>query len=220
MPNHAPRISLSYADASGILHLWSDTCFQMVIYEHEADEGCARTHLHVLMLGCNVKEEALKRMFYKGLPDETRKGNELWSWVHDEWRKAHPDEEYNDSLITYMSKGKLRPVYSKNFPVTIVDQRTREWIEPTKPSNEKYDEYKEMLKDAVKDFDKRRPNLSEVRSWSMRWYWRRDGRLPNAGSYKRNAASVFLHLTELKQEGAPREYSFGCALEEVKNLWY
>lgn len=159
-------------------------------------------------------------MLYKALPAETRKGNELWSWSHDDWKKQNPDKEYDDSLITYMSKGKLRPVFNKNIPAIIVDQRTRDWIEPTKQGGEKYDEYKEMLKDAVKDFDKRRPNLSEVRSWSMRWYWRRDGRLPNAGCYKRNAASVFLHLTELKQEGAPREYSFGCALEEIKNLWY
>ena len=172
----------------------------MVVYEHEADEGCSRTHLHILMVGAQVKEEALKRMFYKVHPDENRKGNDLWSWSHDDWKKKNPNKEYDDTLITYMAKGKLRPVYVKNIPADIVEKRTREWVEPTSQKSEKYDEYQDMLKDAVKDWENRRPTLDSIRSWAMRWYWKRDGKLPHATSYKRNAGSVYLQLVENKEE--------------------
>ena len=57
----------------------------------------------------------------------------------------------------------------------------------------------------------------------MRWYWKRDGRLPNAPSYKRNAASAYLHLVERREAKDPNGVSFTAALENVKifgiNIW-
>lgn len=220
MPNHAPRVAISYADASGVLREWSQHCLQIIAYEHAADKGCARTHLHVLMIGATVKDEALKRMLYKVLPNETRKGNALWSWVHEEWQSKNPGKEYDEGLITYMAEGKLRPVFQKNFPADIVEKRTQEWVEPTSQKTEKYNEYEEMVKDAVKDWENRRPTLDSIRSWAMRWYWKRDGILPHATSYKRNAASIYLRLVEQREELHPQEYSFECSLQEIKNLWY
>jgi len=221
MPNHAPRISLSYADASGVLQAWSQSCQQIIAYEHEADAECSRTHLHVLMCGSSVKSEALKRQLYKLLPQEHRKGNDLWSWEHDDWKKKNPGKEYDEGMITYMAKGTLRPIFNKNFPADIVEKRTLEWVEPTSQDKlEKYDEYKEMLKDAMEVWMLKRPSLDLIRSWTMRWYWQRDGRLPNAGCYKRNAASVFLHLMEQREAVSPNDNSFSVALEQVKNLWY
>jgi len=172
------------------------------------------------MIGATLKDEALRRMLYKELPNEKRKGNELWSWVHKKWQEENPGQEYNEGMITYMAEGKLRPVFVKNFPADIVEKRTQEWVEPTSLVSGKYNEYQEMLKDAVKDWENRRPTLDSIRSWAMRWYWKRDGQLPHATSYKRNAGSVFLHLIELKEEKEPQAYSFECSLQEIKNLWY
>lgn len=226
MPNHAPRLSLPYVDLSGLCALWAEDCLQVIVYEHEADEGCATTHCHFLMIGCQVKEEALRRKFYKALPQfKELKGNALWSWEHSAWKKANPGKDYDLGLIAYGSKGHLRPKYVKNIPDTIVEEHRATWVEPTskgvKSSDDKYDEYRHICDDFFKeDWQTMTINLSLIRSWTMRWYWKRDGRLPNAGCYKRNAASLFLKLAEKRELEDPHSKPFCVALEEVKDLWY
>ena len=176
--------------------------------------------MHLLMIGSSVKEEALKRIYYKLIKDE-RKGNDLWSWSH----KSHPNPDLK--FITYMSKGKLRPVFSQGISPDIVEEYRLKWIEPTTATStdeEKYDEYKAILKDLEPLYgDGTRICLDTVRSHVMRWYWKRDGRLPNAPSYKRNAASAYLHLVERREAKDPNGASFTAALENVKifgiNIW-
>ena len=219
---HAPRISLSYIDVSGVIAEWSQKCAQMVVYEHPMDTGCSTTHVHVLMLGCQVKEESLKRQLYKMLPTESRKGNDIWAWEHKKWKEAHKDVQYNINMATYMSKGSLRPVFVKNVPDPEIEELRLKWSKPTTgPSQEKYDEWKALKSSGVKFFADKRPTLDSVRSYTMKWYRDRDnGRLPCVGAYKRNAASLYLCLIDKKEEESPSEYSAFCALEEVKNLWY
>jgi len=215
MPNYAPRVAIPYADASGVLKLWADSCQQFIVYEHEADDKVKKTHLHLLMIGSSVKEEAFKRLYYKHIKDE-RKGNDLWSWHH----KKHPNPDL--SFIQYMSKGKLRPVFAKGISPDIVEEYRLKWSEPTTSTSavEKYDEYKEILKDLRERYTNGPITLDSVRSAVMSWYWHRDGRLPHAGQYKRNAASAYLQFVEWREAEAPNEASFYCALEHVKNLWY
>lgn len=219
--NYAPRITVSYADASGVLAEWADTCEHMCVYEHSADGKVSQTHLHILMLGCNLGKEALKRRFYKMLPDETRKGNALWKWESE----RPPDR----SFITYMSKGKLCAMFLKNFPQAEIEDLRSKWVEPTvrqisqkntksvksKPSS---DEWDQLLKDAYLHY-KEVPHytLDSVRSFTMSWYLKRDGRLPNVGVYKRNASSIYVRLEDIHPvHGTPTS----VALENLKNLWW
>jgi len=225
MNSHAPRLAIPYVDISGLVQIWANECEQLIVYEHAADSKVKKTHCHLLMLGCRVKEEALKRMLYKELPQyKSLKGNALWSWVHEKWQKAQLGDSYNLAMITYYSKGTLRPKYVKNIPDNIVEEHRAKWVNPPSidvQSSDKYNEWEAICKDFFKeDYINMTINIDLIRSWTMRWYWKRDGRLPNAGCYKRNAASLFLKLAERREELDSTSKPFSVALEEVKNLWY
>lgn len=178
----------------------------------------------MILIGCNRKQKSLCERFYKELPHEVRKGNALWSWEHKEF--PNPDL----SFIKYMSKRDLAPKFVHNVPLSIIAEWSQKFekfsikvpsSESTTPETKpKYDEWDHLRKDGLVYFRDKRHSFDGVRSWVMSWYWRRDGRLPNPPVYKRNAASLHLHLSEVKEESSPNEYSFQCALEEIKNLWY
>jgi len=119
--NYAPRVSVSYADISNVILEWSKVCDQFIVYEHDADEEVATTHCHFLMMSSTVKEEALKRRFYKLYPTD-RLGNDLWAWKH----KEHPNPDLG--YIKYMSKGVLAPKFVKNISPAIVDEFRQKWV--------------------------------------------------------------------------------------------
>jgi len=183
------------------------------------------------MLGCQVEAEALRRLFYKTLPQfKELKGNALWAWEHRDWQKDNPDKPYDLGMISYASEGVLKPLFVRNIDDEVVQEYTKKWvIHPTAPvvpesdsKKPKYDEWQHICDDFFKDdWRNMQINLSLIRSWTMRWYWKRDGRLPNAGCYKRNAASLFLRLAEEREMLDPLGTKpFSVALEEIKDLWY
>ena len=217
MNSYAPRLSVSYAEFEPVAQLWADICQQIVVYEHEADASVNRTHIHVLIIGSEVKAEQLKRIFKKTLPDIKASGNEFWKW---ESKFGTPDE----SFITYMSKGHLRPKYLKNISEEIVEERRKQWkiTTPSQAPSAKYDEFEDLKKAYASTHDVYIQlggavpiTLDSVRKWTMSWYWRRDGRLPPATAYKRNAGSLFVWANE-KRCGVIPDWVW----EEVKNLWY
>jgi len=54
----------------------------------------------------------------------------------------------------------------------------------------------------------------------MRWYWKRDGRLPHVGNYKRNASSLFYGWQMNYQEEHPNEWSESIAMEQIMDFAY
>lgn len=188
----------------------------MAVYEHEADSGVSRTHCHILMEGCSVKDDQLRKSFYATLPGEKRKGNELWSWEHKKWRLAHPNEQYSDEMLIYMSKGSVAPKFTKEYSPVLVEERRQQWVQPIPKAVEssKYDEYTELCKSY--DVAVGKPlSFDETRHWVFSWYWRRDGRPPHITSYKRNACGVFIRAHE--KVGSD---SFQMAITESLNKWY
>lgn len=152
MPNYAPRVSLSYADMSGVVEEWSTSCEKMVVYQHDPDEEVNRVHLHMVMINCKYKTaEALKRQFHSRV-ETALKGNALWSWEH----KQDPDL----SFITYMSKGILRPVFEKNVLPAEVEGYRLKWIEPTPKGKDLLTEKKESTKSK---YDLLQEMISEVK---------------------------------------------------------
>lgn len=124
MPNYAPRVSVCYADMSGVVHDWSETCEKMVVYQHDADAEVPRTHLHFLIVNCKHKSpEALKRKFHSRVETDLV-ANELWAWTHKDY--PNPDEGF----IPYMTKGNLAPVFVKNFSPDELEAARAKWIEP------------------------------------------------------------------------------------------
>lgn len=157
MPNYAPRVSLPYNDLSGVIQVWANSCAKLAVYEHESDEDIHTTHVHMIMIDCKyATPEQLKRDFYKMI-ETTRKGNELWGWTH----KEHPNPGLE--FITYMSKGKLRPVFLKNITPAEVEEFRALWVErKITPGSSSTETVKKMTKyEIVKAvecyFDAKRP---------------------------------------------------------------
>lgn len=211
MESYAPRLAISYAEFEPVAQLWADMCQQMAVYEHESDASVNRTHVHLLMIGCQVKAEQFKRIFKKALPGIKASGNEFWKW---ESKYGTPD----DNFLTYMSKGNLRPKFIKNFSDTIVEERRKQWkiTTPSHNPSVKYDEYEVMKKQFFAEHDDYTLKLmqfEEVRKWVFHWYYKRDGRIPIASCYKRNAGSLNLARGEKIKK-------FEECSSEVFNLWY
>jgi len=215
MPNnYAPRLSLSYADLSGVVAAYAEVCDKLIVYEHEADGKVKTTHIHLLIIGSSNKDEALRRLAQKARMDIRMSGNEFWKWAI---KKEHKAKFVSDplSFITYMAKGKLAPKYVKNISPAEVEERRTAWVEPTVLAPEgKYDEYDELKKSLQKEHNYWNMSLDNIRSWTMRWYWSRDGRLPHVGQYKRNAASLYVYAQSYNNN------PISPAIEEIKNLWY
>jgi len=188
----------------------------MAVYEHPADSGCKRTHCHILIEQCKVKDDALRRGLYKALPAEKRKGNDLWSWEHKKWKDKHPNQQYDDNMLTYMSKGSLAPSFVKGYSPALVEERKKQWKittpNPVKSSDDAYDEFKEICKSF--DYEPTQPKtFMAVRKWLFTWYYRKTGKAPHATNYKRYACSLYMRLSE-------HNGSFEGALDEIINLWY
>lgn len=219
MYSHAPRIALSYDEFAIVVPIWAALCERMAVFQHDPDSGCSRTHIHILIEGCSVKAEALRRALYKHLPGETRKGNDLWAWEHKKWAKAHPGQQYNDNMLTYMSKGTTAPSFIKNYSPELVEQRKQQWNlttpKPGAPKDEKYNEWEHICRNYDLEHGTDTLTLDETRKWTFSWYWRRDGRAPLVPNYKRNAVSLFIRANEKKGDE-----NFRSAVSEVFNLWY
>lgn len=211
MNNYALRFSLPYADLSGVIAKYAEICEKIIVYEHERDDKVKKTHIHLLIIGCSKKDEALRRLAQKTLTDIRMTGNEFWKWSVKE---DHKTQLANDplSFITYMAKGKLAPKFVNNISPAEVEQRRVLWVDHKVPAAPvKYDEYEELKKDLMKHHCYENMTLDQVRSWTIHWYWKRDGKMPHISSYKRNACSLYM---------IAHKHNEISAIEEIKNLWY
>lgn len=210
-----------YQDISQEFLRWlSANVDHYLIGEHEADEDIKTTHCHVMFSNLMVTNKALdkQRIKYELNGDVSR----LLSRVVDT-REAYDE----DKLGVYILKGKEEINKSTSYP----DEKIKEWVAAWTPFTKrlqkdpsdkkekpvKYDEYMELKKDFEKYYEgMNRPHitLDGIRTWTMRWYWKRDGRMPPSTSYKRNAASIYVYAVEMGNG------SVDCAFEELKNLWY
>lgn len=127
MRHYAPLVRLPYNDVSGVVQVWADSCESMAVYEHEADASVKTTHIHMIMMNCQyATAEPLKRAFYKIHSNfNTKDGRRLWSWENEDY--PVPDMGF----LTYMSKGRLRPVFVKNISEQQLEEYRALWVEKT-----------------------------------------------------------------------------------------
>lgn len=93
-------------------------CSQVIWFQHDKDAKVSRTHVHGLLEGCKVTVETLKNWL---------RFDTLWaptqSWDRSDWsfKSAYKNpvtkrpSEVDVNMITYMSKGHLKPVARKGF---------------------------------------------------------------------------------------------------------
>jgi len=219
MYHHAIRITLPYEDCSGIISLWADRCNAVVVYQHDADEEISKTHVHIGLLGCETKSEALKRMW----KDAPGKGNEFWSWK---------DWDGETKFLSYMTKGKLREKFVKNFSQAEVEKSRQDWVEPVKADNtgdaseyyiglvlskfnydtlQSYTEHV-ALEEGSCGWDLERI-LHDIRGSTMKMFYRETRRVPHTTLYKSVAGSAFLRLCD-------RWKMLDQGIKELKKLWY
>lgn len=229
MYNYAIRITLPYVDCSGIISRWADRSHGVIVYQHDADEEISKTHVHIALAACEVKAEALKRMWV----DCPGKGNEFWSWK--EWDEYDANEPLAEvyKYFAYMSKGHLRPKMVKIFSEELVERSRQSWVEPVKADKpgdsseyyirevlkkfEHYDTLESYIQHVADEefscqFGLERP-LDDVRSVTMKMFYRETRRVPHTTLYKSVAGSAFLRLCE-------RWNRLDLGVRTLKNLWY
>lgn len=205
---YAIRITRSYQDISGVIADWATVSHNLICYEHKADSEIKATHVHILIMGCTLGQEGLKKRALKYLP---LKGNQDWSF--------RPDEYFNDAqrYITYMSKGQLVPVFTKEFDPMEIERLRALWVAPKSPAEhcvQKSEKQESPAKDTLSDLyqtycDDILENVAtmglhltikDFRGPSIAfWRKRNGGLLPQTSTYKRFLTSVYLEYRDLKR---------------------
>ena len=183
------------------------------MYQHDADEEISKTHVHIALVDCETKSEALKRMW----KDAPGKGNEFWSWKDIVGDSEGEDKQNLTRYITYMSKGILREKYSKNFSQEELEKFRQLWVEPVKAdkSGDDSDRLINSLVTKVKDMYNtfRLTNrhgedrsdilcydvdtvLNFVRKETFKALYYKKRMFPHASHYKIIAGSVFMRICE------------------------
>lgn len=220
MFNHAIRITLPYEGCKHIISQWADRCAEVVVYQHDADEEISKTHVHLGLYGCEVKSEALKRMW----SDAPGKGNEFWSW-----KEASAEAS---RYLTYMSKGTLRPVFVKKISPEILEAARQAWVEPVLGNDKARDQSESVIREIMDYFkvsvkpdyyrdddtceigkDSLELLFDQVRSKAFKVLWAQHRKAPHASYYKIVASTAFLRLCE-----DTRRFEAGSAI--VREKWY
>jgi len=134
----AIRITLPKESVSQILRSWLQHCDQIIAYEHNEAN---RVHCHVYMVRPTVTTQRLKQ-----LSSREERGNQFWSF-----KTCTGD---CTRYITYMSKGKLQPIfhnvnigqYDPESCLTEdeVEQLRLQWVEPAAKVPKQVSEYLEF----------------------------------------------------------------------------
>lgn len=190
-----------------------------LIGQHDADEDIKTTHCHVSFTNLRVTNKALDKQRQKhGIDGDVTR---LLKFVVG--TKERYDE---DKLAIYILKGNESINKSTSYSIEKIKEWVAAWTPMIKRPNKdviektntaKYDEWTELKKSFevyYSNMNKPHITLDGIRTWTMRWYWQRDGRTPPPTAYKRNASSLYVFAVELSNG------SLDCAFEELKNLWY
>jgi len=189
------RVTVPWQDCSGAIQKWVSRSNKAVVYEHDADEEVSRTHIHMALIGCDVKAEALKRMW----PDAPGKGNELWSFS--------PPRNL-PQYFKYMTKGKLSPVLVKNIPPDEIERHRTSWVEEVNPDKSEKAALEFYVKKVVSRFivdgqfnyvDHHSFGgdlFNDVRKATMSVFWGAKRTAPHATQYKQVASTAYLRIME------------------------
>lgn len=192
-----------------------DKCHRYLGKEHSPDEGCKRTHCHFA-----IEYKHTKQALTKFLNSNDIKGSDNFGIlaVCQDTKKPYDFEK----LCGYILKGSINETVKSNGVTNDVIESYRiswkDYQANGKIESEKviYDEWNLIKKAGKQHFTTEYFSFDDVRRFVMRWYWKRDGRLPHATSFKRNASSLYLCLIEQY----PNLRSESTALDEIMEKYY
>lgn len=146
--------------------------------------------------------------------DAPGKGNEFWSWK--DWNGT-------ETYLTYMTKGKLRPKFAKNFSNEEVERFRQAWVEPVKADKngedsgneyfinkhtsiilKQYPTFKDWDTFVEEKYESRMITLpssetelfDHIRHTVFKELYYRKRMVPHAQQYKQVAGSVFMRVME------------------------
>lgn len=105
-----------------------------VSYRHEADEQVNRTHYHALLVGYKGTRETL-RNYIKEIYNVER-GSFFTTNTYKPYGST-TEIPVDFGLITYMSKGSLKPEYVYGFSEEFINEYEDKWVEPKKEDEQK-----------------------------------------------------------------------------------
>lgn len=205
--NHVCRITRPADQLSDLFATWAKVSGQVLAYQHDADDKVKTTHCHVLIQGCKIGQEGLRKRALKIL---TLYGNEDWSFAQDEF-------DATKNPIRYMTKGKYDPVYNKGYHELLIQSEKAAWIDhDKKPEPQIIHQIPDKIKEDTSlqavylqyeddilgnDISKLADNLTidYFRGPSIKWWRKRCRLMPVSSTYKRFLVSVYLEYKDLKR---------------------
>lgn len=189
--NYAVRLSLAYADCSGIISLWSDRASKVSVFEHPSDGNVKRTHCHIGLWGLDCKSEALKRM----VPNRG-KGNEYWSW------KELKEDPGTGTFLSYCSKGIHTAKFLKNISPVLVDSERSKWVNKV-PDNPKSSipksEFERLLNYCESKYKANDiPSVNVIKCDICYCYLSKRQSVPRTGDLNRYAYSIYIIMSSDK----------------------
>ena len=119
----AIRISRTFKELQEFLRHLSDHSEKLVVYQHDSDDEVTRDHVHALVVNPNISTDTMKYQIKKCLSVSVFNKSD-WAFVTEQKTKQPIDLNF----ITYMSKGKLDPVYNKGFTQEELDSYKNAWL--------------------------------------------------------------------------------------------
>lgn len=126
---------------------------RMIVYEHEVEGNDDNEHVHMYLVGTQVSTDTLKNYIRKFT--NPGKGNGAWSFKTEYTPYGGTQALPVDSgCITYMSEGRLQPVFNKGFDQDEIIRLTNAY-DPTIIENAKQKkQYQSKLMYVVKETHK------------------------------------------------------------------
>jgi len=112
------ELSKTPAKDESFIKKLADACDVCVVYEHQADDSVNRTHVHAYVEGPKVSTDTMKNWVKKTLA-VTVFSKADWSFVGATDR----------GFITYLSKGKLDPLFVKGIEIEACHQLKAAWTD-------------------------------------------------------------------------------------------
>ena len=150
------RITRAYEQVKQWVDKVADNSVSIIVYEHTG-EKTKKVHIHMLVEGCKVSTETLKRWLSTGPMDQ---------YVRSDWsfKEKYDSKPVDRGCITYMAKGHLEPVFARNIDQQVIYELKNKWVEykkDDKPDTNKATQF-EMLLEMVNCVKDNGVNLCEI----------------------------------------------------------
>jgi len=207
-------IHRSMNDLEWLCEYLKTKCDRYIAREHTPDEECNRVHCHFA-----IEYKHTKQALTKFLNSHDIRGSDNFGILSVTEKTKLP---YDFKILSsYIIKGIINDTVrfsgvTKEFIEECSTSRPLDKSHNSPREKGKYDEWSEIKLDGFKFFNNYNYNLTDVSKFVMRWYWKRDGRLPHAPAYKRNASSLYYALIERDQPNR----CLTTAMEDIMEKFY